>query len=339
MMRDNETWFGGGVKTGGIVAVYGRESIVGKVTNLSFTRVHDFAIKNERWGIGLGGGGGATLLLVFNTANLYDLRGFQMEDWDLNINITKGRLKDLQHAVKYKEAAKILLLAKGLVGNKKDIQEAMQFFYESVGAASSPEPVVLTLDVPGAGGGVEVSLFSTTGTLEIDSKGLEEFRIQTNIREIYDGPTKVTTKDDWLIVLPGDVLFDTDKSYIKPAAQPALHRAGARIRSLQNHRAVINGHTDNRASDGYNKKLSERRSAAVKQWFISNRYVTEDRASAYGYGETDPAVPNTSPQNMEKNRRVEILLVRKQPQAPVKLPKDWYLRALEPRFRLPFKTR
>jgi len=338
MMRENETWFGAGAKTGGIVAVYGWESVAGKITNLNFTRTHDFTIKNERWGIGLGGGAGTTLLLVFNQANLYELRGLQMEDWDLNISLTKGRLKDLKTAVKYKEAAKILLLAKGMVGNKKDIQEAMQFFYESIDGASSSKPVVITFDVPFAGAGLEVSLFSTIGTLEIDFVGLQEQRIKTNIQEVYEGPSQLTTKDDWMIVIPGDVLFDTNEFRIKPLAAQALNRAGARIRNFPQHTTIINGHTDSRAGDAYNKTLSEKRAAAVKQWLVQKNYVKESRVSTNGFGESFPVMPNTTSQNMEKNRRVEIFLVRNPP-PPVKLPKDWYRQVFEPKVKLPFKIK
>lgn len=70
---------------------------------------------------------------------------------------------------------------------------------------------------------------------------------------------------------------------------------------------IITGHTDSRASDAYNMRLSFNRAnavAAVAQQ--SGARIADVR----GYGERMPAAANNSAGGMAKNRRVEIICIR-----------------------------
>lgn len=107
-------------------------------------------------------------------------------------------------------------------------------------------------------------------------------------------------------MLPTDQFFATDKHAINAAGQQRLReffeKAKPGTRSF-----VIAGHTDSRASDEYNMRLSERRANAVAQ---VGRSVGVRIADVRAYGERDPRVPNTSAANMAQNRRVEIYCLR-----------------------------
>lgn len=70
---------------------------------------------------------------------------------------------------------------------------------------------------------------------------------------------------------------------------------------------AIYGHTDSRASDGYNMRLSERRAAAVAAVARSVGAVVEREI---GYGERQPIASNSSAAGMQKNRRVEVVCYR-----------------------------
>ncbi|MGL4580603.1 MAG: OmpA family protein [Shewanella xiamenensis] len=71
--------------------------------------------------------------------------------------------------------------------------------------------------------------------------------------------------------------------------------------------AVIKGHTDSTGSDKYNLWLSERRAAAVVNYFISQG-VKASQLTAIGEGSAVPATTNTTEAGRAMNRRVEIII-------------------------------
>lgn len=113
---------------------------------------------------------------------------------------------------------------------------------------------------------------------------------------------KVDARGCW--VLSG-LLFDTDKSDIKPQYVQILDEAAEVLRNNPGVRLEIQGHADSRASDAYNQRLSERRANAVKAYFES-KGIAASRLTAVGFGESKPVAPNTTPEGMTQNRRVEL---------------------------------
>jgi len=71
----------------------------------------------------------------------------------------------------------------------------------------------------------------------------------------------------------------------------------------------IAGHTDSDGSESFNQKLSQLRVDTVKKRLVS-KGIKGYRLRAKGYGESRPLVPNTSDENKQKNRRVEIHLLK-----------------------------
>jgi outer membrane protein OmpA-like peptidoglycan-associated protein len=111
-------------------------------------------------------------------------------------------------------------------------------------------------------------------------------------------------------VAPGNVLFDTDESAIRPDAGAALRSIAAQIRAkTPNARLRVEGHTDDRGDETYGLRLSERRARSVADWLVKSAGFRADRITTKGFGETAPAVPNTSAANRQKNRRVVITVV------------------------------
>jgi Outer membrane protein and related peptidoglycan-associated (lipo)proteins len=100
--------------------------------------------------------------------------------------------------------------------------------------------------------------------------------------------------------------FDTNSAEIAPADQQLLEERGVAIlKANPDLRVRIDGHTDSRGSDAYNQKLSERRADAVRKFFLS-KGIDGSRLESRGFGETMPAAPNDTPENLRKNRRVEF---------------------------------
>jgi outer membrane protein OmpA-like peptidoglycan-associated protein len=120
------------------------------------------------------------------------------------------------------------------------------------------------------------------------------------------------TKTEVKIELSGDVLFDFDKADIRPAAEPALQRVKEIISQYPRANISIDGYTDGKGDDTYNRRLSDKRAAAVKGWLVQKGGVEEKRIKTKGWGRANPAAPNTNPdgsdnpEGRQKNRRVEI---------------------------------
>jgi len=102
--------------------------------------------------------------------------------------------------------------------------------------------------------------------------------------------------------------FAFDKADLLPIALPILDKDVTMLKNDAKLRVRVEGHCDIRGSDEYNQKLSERRAKTVYNYFAS-KGIDKSRMSTIGYGRSKPVVPNTSEENMYKNRRVEIKIV------------------------------
>jgi len=74
---------------------------------------------------------------------------------------------------------------------------------------------------------------------------------------------------------------------------------------------VVEGHTDNRGGYERNMKLSRDRAAAVKTYLVRNYNVDRSRVKTQGFGYSRPRFPNDTSEHRLKNRRVELLFIRK----------------------------
>ncbi len=119
---------------------------------------------------------------------------------------------------------------------------------------------------------------------------------------------EVTTITDIETIILQGVNFFTASAKLTPDSHQVLDQDYMELSKYPDVSFVVVGHTDSRGSVPYNQRLSERRAAAVKNYFIQKGIPT-DRITSEGRGKSEPLVPNTSPENMEKNRRVEIQIV------------------------------
>lgn len=105
-------------------------------------------------------------------------------------------------------------------------------------------------------------------------------------------------------VMNSDVLFATDSHHVTPHGRAQLEQF---FRSAGAFGYAIYGHTDSRASDEYNMRLSERRARAVAEIARSVGAVVEREI---GFGERQPIATNATAEGMQLNRRVEIVCYR-----------------------------
>lgn len=82
------------------------------------------------------------------------------------------------------------------------------------------------------------------------------------------------------------------------------------VRNAQLQRVQVQGHTDNRGNSAQNRELSQRRAESVVAWLVAAG-VDPARLEAKGFGDERPLVPNLTPDNRARNRRVQFVVIDK----------------------------
>ena len=103
------------------------------------------------------------------------------------------------------------------------------------------------------------------------------------------------------------ILFEFGKSDLKPESRPVLKEIASTLKEHGDLKVLIEGHTDNVGTPASNLTLSDARAAAVKAALVKDYGADEQRITTKGFGDTKPAVPNTTAEGRAQNRRVEIV--------------------------------
>jgi chemotaxis protein MotB len=107
------------------------------------------------------------------------------------------------------------------------------------------------------------------------------------------------------------VLFDLGKADIKDSGKGVLDKFSPLLKEIGND-ILIQGHADdlpiNTLLFPSNWELSTKRATNVVQYFIKNCGLPPEKLTATGNGEYRPIKPNDTPENRQKNRRVDIVI-------------------------------
>ncbi len=110
-----------------------------------------------------------------------------------------------------------------------------------------------------------------------------------------------------LIVNVPDVLFDTAKFSLRPAAREKLARVGGIISGHPGLKLEVEGYTDSVGSDSYNQRLSEQRGGAVREYLVQQG-MQSTSVTSRGFGKTQPVASNDTAAGRQQNRRVELVI-------------------------------
>ncbi len=112
------------------------------------------------------------------------------------------------------------------------------------------------------------------------------------------------------ILIKEKVYFATNKDVVLARSFPLLQQVALLLRANPELTKVrIEGHTDDRADDAFNKDLSQRRAGNVLKYLVEEAGIAPDRLVAEGFGEERPVDTNTTDAGRENNRRVEFIVV------------------------------
>lgn len=121
--------------------------------------------------------------------------------------------------------------------------------------------------------------------------------------DIYLDPVKAGAS----IVL-NNLFFPTNSYELEKKSKTELDRLMRFMNQYPDIRVEISGHTDDVGSDATNMTLSANRAQAVYDYLVKNG-LKADRLEHKGYGETQPAAPNSNEANRQLNRRIELKIL------------------------------
>jgi outer membrane protein OmpA-like peptidoglycan-associated protein len=110
-----------------------------------------------------------------------------------------------------------------------------------------------------------------------------------------------------LIVNMPDVLFDTGKADLKPAARERLAKVAGILIAYPDIRVEIDGHTDSTGSLEFNEQLSQQRADSVRN-YLASQGVSSSAITTQGFGPSQPIASNDTAAGRQQNRRVELIV-------------------------------
>ncbi|MGE0554131.1 MAG: OmpA family protein [Gemmatimonadales bacterium] len=146
------------------------------------------------------------------------------------------------------------------------------------------------------------ALYLAASSVTPEAPGLiGPIRIAAGGRDLYD-----RLEADGRVATQG-ILFAVDSDRLRPESTPTLEEIGRMLQDHPDLRLTIEGHTDADGDADYNLDLSQRRAAAVKTFIVAEYKIDGSRLETAGFGESQPAADNGTPEGKQQNRRVELV--------------------------------
>jgi len=149
---------------------------------------------------------------------------------------------------------------------------------------------------------------ATTSTAELEIKQQLEAKID-KIKAMYSlSEAKVIYDGDNLIIRLIGLNFQSGKSIIMPEYFALLRKVKESIVEFPESHILLEGHTDSRGNPSTNKRLSEERAKAIREYIVANMEIDRAQISAIGYGDTKPVASNKTSEGRELNRRIDVVI-------------------------------
>ncbi len=151
-----------------------------------------------------------------------------------------------------------------------------------------------------------------------DLAGLQQELEQALAEEISHGEVALHIGLDGLVVsLREAAFFDSGAAGIKVSSEPAFGHLAA-VLGERKYNIRIEGHTDttpiHTSKFASNWELSTARATDIIRLFITEYHFAPERLSAAGYGEYHPIASNGTEEGRAKNRRVDVVILRTEPE-------------------------
>ncbi|MDI1316368.1 OmpA family protein [Flavobacterium sp.] len=151
-------------------------------------------------------------------------------------------------------------------------------------------------------------------TFDTSEKGKVYIDLQMKVESYYDAEDIINKKEDGTVLIDlENIYFDLDKWDIKPQAAEVLTVLLDILKKYPYMEIQIGSHTDTRASEMYNLRLSNKRAASALEYLVQNG-IDRKRLRSIGYGESKPLIicPNNdcTEQEHATNRRCTFMILK-----------------------------
>ncbi|MFT6029474.1 MAG: OOP family OmpA-OmpF porin [Oleiphilaceae bacterium] len=157
-----------------------------------------------------------------------------------------------------------------------------------VKAAPQPAPKPMPKPVDSDNDGIIDSLDQCQGTnkaFKVDEKGCPVMLTET-------------------VSIDMNVKFPTNSAIITDDNLVEIKKVADFMQQFDKTAVTVEGYSDDRGRDAYNKSLSQKRADAVRMTLINSFKLDPKRVTAIGYGEENPIADNNTAEGRAANRRV-----------------------------------
>ncbi|MEQ1814185.1 MAG: flagellar motor protein MotB [Candidatus Nitrotoga sp.] len=200
-------------------------------------------------------------------------------------------------------------------------EEKYKTFSDSLNIALTDQPILVP---PGVVINQQEQMLKTLVDRRTARLGEQQREIQDRMKNLANGLSKVMlplidqrlvsvnlTKRGVVLDIRASSLFKTGDAVLQPGYMEML-REVSRVLSKEELPVEIEGHSDDipimTTQFPSNWELSSARASSIARMLIDNG-VAARRLSVVGLASNQPLVPNNSPENRSKNRRVSIMIM------------------------------
>jgi outer membrane protein OmpA-like peptidoglycan-associated protein len=149
---------------------------------------------------------------------------------------------------------------------------------------------------------------ATLSSAELAKKQEQEANINKVKSLFTPSEAKVAYDSENLVIRLHGLTFPSGKSIIQPEYFSLLSKVQEAIKIFPEKHILLEGHTDSQGNAATNKRLSEERASAVREYIIANMGISREQVTSVGYGSEKPVASNKTREGRALNRRIDIVI-------------------------------
>lgn len=142
----------------------------------------------------------------------------------------------------------------------------------------------------------------------IQSESVSKARYEMARRTFTPEEAEVYLEGDRLLIRLKQFNFPVGKGYILPENYALLNKVRAVLQNVGQSQVTVEGHSDSTGTKAVNRKLSQSRAGAIKDYLVANQVVPESKVKAVGYGFSKPLASNKTKAGRDTNRRIDLII-------------------------------